>query len=70
MSLENEKGEVHLTAFVTDKVQVGTVWTVKELMGLNGKPLNILTSSVGQSFADGAVFNQARVDIRLISPPK
>eukprot|EP00727_Mastigamoeba_balamuthi_P013735 m51a1_g8985 putative formate dehydrogenase / nitrate reductase (662) ;mRNA; r:57059-59224 len=63
VALRNSGGEVHLKLVVSESVSEGVVWSVKETVGLNGSPLNVLTSSEGVSYGQGAPFNGATVTI-------
>ncbi len=62
--LFNELGEVRVKAVVNDKVSKGVLWAPRPLVGLDGNPLNALTSSTQQIIGGGPNFNSTKVKIR------
>lgn len=63
--LSNSQGDIFLEANVSPDVQKGTIWTPREGKGINGVPLNALTSGAAQSLGGGPVFNSTLVSVRL-----
>lgn len=62
----NRLGSVTLRAELTDKVAIGTLWTPRPLIGLNGSPLNVLAPGTSQEIGGGPIFNSVEVDIRRL----
>ena len=62
--LYNECGEVHVRAVVNKKVKRGVLWAPRPLIGLCGRPLNILAPSKAQIIGGGPHFNSIRVKVK------
>ena len=62
--LYNELGEVHVRAVVNNKVRRGVLWAPRPLIGLHGRPLNILAPSKAQIIGGGPNFNSIRVKVK------
>ena len=67
--VHNEVGEMHVLVNVTDKVRPGVVFTPKGLWShhtLNGRTSNALVADDYTDCAEGACFNDARVQVALL----
>ncbi len=68
----NELGEVHCLASVRDETRPGVVMLAKGIWRhntLNGMTSNLLVPDAYTDLGDGAVFNDARVDIERLETP-
>jgi anaerobic selenocysteine-containing dehydrogenase len=66
VTLSNDRGEVKMTAMVSDSVREGVVWSPRQSEGLEGEPQNCLTSSEPQELGAGPRFNSTRVTITRV----
>lgn len=64
IELYNKLGAVEVKATVTDKIPPRVLWSPKLLIGLNRKPLNILTPGTTQKIGGGPIFNSTIVKVR------
>jgi anaerobic selenocysteine-containing dehydrogenase len=65
----NELGEVHLPLSVTDRVAPGIVWTLKGAWmrtSDNGQTISALCPAHHADLAEGACYNDARVDVAAL----
>ncbi|MHA1450844.1 MAG: molybdopterin dinucleotide binding domain-containing protein [Candidatus Hodarchaeales archaeon] len=62
--LYNDLGEVTVKAIVTTSVSRSTLWSPKLLTGIDGNPLNVLSSNKTQLIGGGSAFNSIQVKIR------
>lgn len=63
----NSHGSVKLKCKFSIELKRKVLWTPKLMSGLNGKPINILTSSTPQQIGGGSTFNSTKVRIKKIS---
>jgi anaerobic selenocysteine-containing dehydrogenase len=66
VSLSNDRGEVKMTAMVSDAVREGVVWSPRQSEGLSGQPQNCLMSSEPQELGGGPRFNSTTVTISRV----
>ncbi|HLP59552.1 MAG TPA: molybdopterin dinucleotide binding domain-containing protein, partial [Candidatus Deferrimicrobium sp.] len=64
VKVSNNLGCVEVNVEISDAVPIGILWMPRLLIGLDGKPMNELTSSITQAIAAGPTFNSTLV--RLI----
>ncbi|MEZ0344944.1 MAG: molybdopterin-dependent oxidoreductase [Infirmifilum sp.] len=64
VELYNERGSVEVKVNVTSDVPEGVLWCPRELVGLNGVPMNVLAPTERQGIGGGPVFNSIRVFVR------
>ena len=64
VELCNEGGCVEVRAVVTDRVPRGVLWCPRQLVGMNGVPLNVLAGVEAQRIGGGPVFNYILVTLR------
>ncbi len=70
VELYNELGRVHLILHITDEVRPGVVSAAKGAWlkdSPTGQSVNALISGVKSDIADGACYNDARIEVRAIS---
>ncbi len=61
VKLNNDMGEIQLTAVVSKSVPEGVLWTPSLGVGLKGKPQNSLISCITQTLGGGSTFNSSTV---------
>jgi anaerobic selenocysteine-containing dehydrogenase len=66
VALSNHRGEVKMTAMVSDSVREGVVWSPRQSEGLDGQPQNCLMSSEPQELGGGPRFNSTTVTISRV----
>jgi anaerobic selenocysteine-containing dehydrogenase len=66
VSLSNDRGEVKMTAMVSNSVREGVVWSPRQSEGLDGQPQNCLMSSEPQELGGGPRFNSTTVTISRV----
>lgn len=64
VELFNEHGSVKLRVHVTGDVPRGVLWAPRELVDLEGVPMNVLADTETQRLGGGPVFNSIRVRVR------
>lgn len=62
--LHNERGRVTVKAVLNEKVSRGVLWAPRPLTGLDGNPLNVLSSGTPQEIGGGPTFNCIKVRIQ------
>jgi anaerobic selenocysteine-containing dehydrogenase len=66
LQVYNDLGKVTLRATVTDRVSLGVLWAPRPVTGIDGNPMNSLTSSTPQIIGRGPTFNTTKVKLRRI----
>ncbi|MFO7798100.1 MAG: molybdopterin-dependent oxidoreductase [Promethearchaeati archaeon] len=67
VEIYNSFGSIKLKSQMPDQMKKGVLWAPKLVIGLDGNPVNILTSNIPQKIGGGSSFNSTKVRIRKIS---
>ncbi len=61
VTVSNELGRVRVKVRISSRVPAKVLWSPRQFVGLNGEPVNRLTSSRPQEIGSGPRFNSAKV---------
>jgi len=67
VEIHNSFGYVKLNSEISDQMKKGVLWAPKLVIGLDGNPLNILTSNTPQKIGGGSSFNSTKVRLKKIT---
>ncbi|TFF95529.1 MAG: formate dehydrogenase, partial [Promethearchaeota archaeon] len=68
VKIHNSFGYVKLNSKISIHMKRGVLWAPKLVIGLDGNPINILSSNTPQKIGGGSSFNSTKVRIRKITP--
>jgi len=67
VKIYNELGDIIVHANISEGVPCGVLWVPRPVTGIEGNPLNGLTSSTPQAIGNGPIFNTTMVSIKTTS---